>query len=76
MPKKSTQNAGSKENEANELLCGIEAPAAVLGTLKLEACTGSTVGYAYTAVAATETAAARSKTMAEVVQLIVEVAAL
>jgi hypothetical protein len=37
LPKKSTQKAGSNEKEAKELLCGIEAPSAVFGMLRLSA---------------------------------------
>ena len=44
LPKNSTQKAGSNENEASELLCGIEAPAAVLGTIKEEGLVQFVVG--------------------------------
>jgi hypothetical protein len=43
-PKKSTQKAGSNENDAKELLCGIEAPSAVFGMLIVDAPECSVVG--------------------------------
>ena len=52
VPKNSTQNAGSNENEAKELLCGMEAPVADLGVLKVTALEHPPRGYASTACAA------------------------
>ena len=66
LPKNSTQNAGSKEKEAKELLCGMEAPAAVFGTVKEDALVQSFVGCAYVAVTASEMAARRRNPIMEI----------